>query len=413
MNATAIVHSSDLIALGISETAHLHGAQRLLRADETGPQGALGGALLRPIAAALAVAMAAAPAAPPTPAGAVAADRENAEHPLLQHLRNAAHPHFVEVTPSCPGADLHVCSHANASALVLSAPRGTLRLHGPWEAVERGPAGDDVLYVAVADGHRRLARIVGMHGHFVLVVDGGQAHWLEVDEALEGLADFALGPVHESAFGSQVHAPPLDQLVNPAYLDQTPGWLKDLFRDEAQSPSSLDRIAAPGHVARLWSPPKGTGAAFMAGLERGERDFPGERVRAWCKDNALHLQALEGDAMEEARQLEDTFRDVGQLLPVNDEERQAALVHLAHERDRLESIAWALHATRTDEGQASSDPSLPGESLRRALEIVDRAAAVQWSVLRTARLKEDPQCVAAGFANAEHWWGGLALQSLA
>ncbi|MFZ5476830.1 MAG: hypothetical protein ACOZNI_08655 [Myxococcota bacterium] len=158
-------------------------------------------------------------------------------------------------------------------------------------------------------------------------------------------------------------------------------WLAAAAAALAASPAVVDRLAAAGLLARLWT----------------EGDSPRERVRAWAKGlGAAALAAVETLAVGRAWDLAERIAGVGELPGAIADEAVAAMVR---ERDDLQSVRRVLKLA----GE--------GDRLVEALARADRAAAVHASALadHLPHADDDPETdrwSAVAWQEPDAWWAG-------
>ncbi len=231
-------------------------------------------------------------------------------------------------------------------------------------------------------GERVVVRIAGADGR-AYVVDARDGHvdvHVEAD-ALDGLDAPAAAP-------ADVGIPDVASWASAA---QAEGWLAETAVRLAAGPSAVERAAAAGVLARLWTPPEG-GAIAAA-------DHPRERVRAWVGAlPADTLAALETRAVERAWALVERIADLDGLP---DPVRDAEVASLVRDRDDLQSVRRALRL-----GGA-------GSRLAEALALVDRTAAEHMSALadHLPALDADPDAdrwSAVAWQEPDAWWAGVS-----
>lgn len=214
-------------------------------------------------------------------------------------------------------------------------------------------------------------------GEWVVHAHDGALELFELQPA-DPLAD--LGPP----------APPPPSLPAPpvaewATLARAEPWLARAAAELAEAPGHVERAAAAGLLARLWSPP----------LDAPRTVPPREAVRAWAHDLPPGaLDQLERTASRRADAL-------AQALEGHDPVDEAAARSIALRRDDLQSVRRVLRLAGR------------GTHLSDALAEVDRVAAAQTSRLTDALppLDDDPlaeRWIAVAGQEPDAWWAGLA-----
>jgi hypothetical protein len=178
---------------------------------------------------------------------------------------------------------------------------------------------------------------------------------------------------------------------------EVPSWLRAAAVTRAVAPSLLDRVAAAGLLARLWSPARSGRdvAVFLDELLAGED--PPTRAARWfaALPEATQRQSARA-AVAETRALYQQLGPLAVDISADPIAARAAALSWIWRRDDLECVAH-LHRTRHAAGP-----------LDRALAELDRAAAThlrEW--LRVAPF-DDERLLSVATAEPDTWWTKMA-----
>ncbi|MES2641330.1 MAG: hypothetical protein V4850_17700 [Myxococcota bacterium] len=164
-------------------------------------------------------------------------------------------------------------------------------------------------------------------------------------------------------------------------------WLAAAAAQHADAPSSVDRMAAVGLLARLWTPPEG--AAPPA--------HPRDLARAWARAvEPAVLDEAESVAVRRAWRLSERIAEVGSLSAGNATDEMTAIVL---DRDDLQSVRRVLRLVGA------------GDRLADALATADAVANEHLSALADLlpSLADDPEADrwnAVAWQEPDAWWVG-------
>jgi hypothetical protein len=174
-------------------------------------------------------------------------------------------------------------------------------------------------------------------------------------------------------------------------------WLRELATVLARSVDSVDRAAAVGALARLWSPEPQDVEVELAKLRAGAQSI-GDQMHAWATNlSAEMLDALERSALLESDALAAQIANLQHLDDLPFEIANAAALAIAYRRDDIESVCDVLTEARC------------GQDLRLLLASIDHEATLQLSVFSNySALQDDPRLRAIFRSQPDAWWGNLA-----
>jgi hypothetical protein len=225
---------------------------------------------------------------------------------------------------------------------------------------------------------RVVLRLSADEGHtWIVDARGGSIETFVMVDALAGLPDLppsapAIDAPDLQAWASQVAAEP---------------WLSAAASQQAEGPSSVDRLAAVGLLARLWTPPEDTAPTA----------HPRDLARAWARVlDPGQLDAAESIAVRRAWRLSDRVADVSKLPASLAADEMAAIVL---DRDDLQSVRRVLRLVGG------------GGRLAEALATVDSVAGEHMSALADLlpALEDDPDADrwrAVAWQEPDAWWVG-------
>lgn len=219
---------------------------------------------------------------------------------------------------------------------------------------------------------------------------------IAADDGTTWVIDARDGRVDRFVLDALADLPPMDPpiaLVEAPDVEvwasrvQAQPWLAVAAAAAAGLPSTLDRIAGAGLLARLWTEPDGAQVDSP----------PRELARAWARSlDADLLDAAEGAAVRRAWRLADRLAEVGSLLP---DVASAEMSAIILDRDDLQSIRRVLRLAGR------------GVRLDDALATTDRAADEHLSALADLlpSLDDDPngdRWRAVAWQEPDAWWTG-------
>jgi hypothetical protein len=212
---------------------------------------------------------------------------------------------------------------------------------------------------------------------FVVDAAEGKVDTYAVADVFAGLPDVAAAP-------PAIDAPDLADWSRRTGAEP---WLADAAVACAASPSSVDRLAGVGLLARLWVEPERVGVATT----------PRDLVRTWARSLPPdRLADAESGAVRRAWALAERIAGVADLAP---DLADAEVAWIVRERDDLASVRRVLRIAGA------------GARLAAVLGDVDRVAGEQMSALadRLPRLSDDPDADrwhAVAWQEPDAWWSG-------